>query len=500
MKNFLIKLFSSAIKNFNKFLVAIPKKQYTIMHNFDFKSIFTRFFSLDAMEVKKLLLSGFLFAMLIGSYSVVHELQNIVFSALVGVSNVPVAKLITLGLLFPWIFIDAYLADRVRRISLLKLYICMWIFLGLFLLFVVPFDKINAESLPFLTLGEKAASWTFFMFSEGYMVFLVSTFWAFVNSINSPKSSERIYGFIVSCSKIGGIVSVYLAHCIMKGFFDTALGCTTDIQKIKLVITCAITMLFVALLTLSLATKLFKRSVFEGYLGASILSEKISKTGIFLGLRLILQNRYVLGIFGLIFCLELITEFISFQRVILLVSSSAKLKSAGSINSVSQIAGSSYIQILYMHFVGFLLSVFLTNGVMRTLGTAKALLIMPLVTAILLGFYIFNTHFIIYAYVILHALSYSLNTPIRESLYIITSRDIQLKSKFVLDAFAIKGAKAITNAFNYFSSNVATKVGMFLVLLCNDIFISIVCAAWIFIAYGMGAKYSVSIKENKIIT
>ncbi|AWD33138.1 Tlc ATP/ADP transporter [Candidatus Fokinia solitaria] len=500
MKVPIIKRLSSIAGESASTLKNISKKLYVTTRGFNFKHLFVRFFSLNAIEGKKLLLSGFLFAMLIGSYSVVHELQNIVFSALVGVKNVPLAKLTTLGLLFPWIFIDAYLADRVRRISLLKLYICMWIALGLLLLFVVPFDKMNAESLPFLTFREKAASWTFFMFSEGYMVFLVSTFWAFVNSINNPKSSERIYGFIVSCSKIGGMISVYVAHCIMKGFFDQMLGCTTDIQKIKLVITYAITMLFTALITLLIATKLFKRNVFEGYLGTSILSEKISKTGIFLGVRLILHNRYVLGIFGLIFCLELITEFVSFQRIILLVSSSIKLKSTGSINSVSQIASGSYIQILYMHFVGFLLSIFLTNGVMRTLGTAKALLIMPLITAVLLGFYIFNAHFIIYAYVILHALSYSLNTPIRESLYIITSRDIQLKSKFVLDAFAIKGAKAITNIFNYFSSNIATKVGTFLVLLSNDIFISIACALWIFIAYKMGAKYSTSIKDNRIIT
>ena len=56
------------------------------------------------------------------------------------------------------------------------------------------------------------------------------------------------------------------------------------------------------------------------------------------------------------------------------------------------------------------------------------------------------------------AMGYTINTPIRESLYIVASKDIQFKAKFTVDAIGLKFARSSGQGFNYFNTHIISKL------------------------------------------
>ena len=58
----------------------------------------------------------------------------------------------------------------------------------------------NTETSPYRLFG-----WVFYFLNEGYSPFVLSVFWAYVNSVNNPTSAKKHYGLMIASSKLGGI-------------------------------------------------------------------------------------------------------------------------------------------------------------------------------------------------------------------------------------------------------------------------------------------------------
>ncbi len=111
---------------------------------------------------------------------------------------------------------------------------------------------------------------------------------------------------------------------------------------------------------------------------------------------------------------------------------------------------------------------------MRVLGTRVCVFIMPTLTLILALVYIITgiDSIIIWLYIVIKAMSYTIGTPIRESLYIVTDKDIQFKAKFAIDALGIKLARNTGQVFNYITNVVSKNYGqLFSVLTTSTLFI-----------------------------
>lgn len=471
-------------------------------HSYDsiFKRLFSNFFFTDKLDLHKLILGGILFFFIIGSYTVVKELQNIVFGTLVGANKVPLAKLLAILILIPMVFFDSFLADRVRRHTLLIIYLTSISFMLLTLSIFLPLDKMNLDTKTLsLSSGEEFSVWVFFLTVEMYMPCIVGTFWAFMNSISNPKGAEKTYAFVVCCSKIGGVITAILCYYFMStnfSFFQNIL----DSTRVKSLIFLSAFMLLSALLSLQISLRKFSPEVFHGYRNVSVISEKVEKTGVLSGIKILMKNRYVLGIFMLIFCTDSLNEIVNYQRLLIMIEAAKKSTSGSGIITLSSIA---YKNIIHMHIVGFLIAFLVTNGFMRFIGTKLSLFIMPTVatTAIMLYSFNGNQGIIMQLYVLLHALNYSIGTPVRESLYIIANKDIQLKSKFTIDAISLKSSKSFAQSFNYmnanFISSVFGKAGM---IICGNIFMMTLCSIWIFTCYNLSKRYSEAIEKNEIIS
>jgi ATP/ADP translocase len=261
-----------------------------------------------------------------------------------------------------------------------------------------------------------------------------------------------------------------------------------------IVFICSASLLLIASLYLAIMLKKLRLKNFHGY--HTKINEKNKKTGIFYGLKILTKNRYVLGIFLLVFLGDILSEILNYKRISIVMNSQSE--STSFCASISNL----YLQIVYMQAIGFFISIFLTNGLMRFLGTRYCLFIMPCITLIFSLIYIVsrNDQLIIWLYILSKAMYYTLGAPIRESLYIVTTKDIQFKAKFVIDALGTKLGRNTGQSLNYGLNIIGKNMGQTTsILAVNFLFISIPLL-WIIVAFYVFNLYRETVDNDQVIS
>lgn len=449
-----------------------------------------RVFALEEKERYKFYIGAVVFFCVIASYSLGNVLQSIIFTAMVGYEYVPIAKLLTLFLFTFAIFVDAALVDRFKRYQIFIIYATIFSICGFILAYCLGLPEMGLDNK--VQDKGRVLAWVFFMYIEGFMPFIVGVFWAMLSSINIPKSAERTYGLIVASSKLGGMMSALLAYWILnQAISDIGWNDTEKIQSLV-----AINAIFLGLAPLGLALMIRKIKIAElkGY--QQMIDPSEIKTGIVAGLKVFIKKPYVLGIFLLLFCCEALNEVVTYQRLKVVV------EQTGGSNNLSGMSAALFWQIFIMHAVGFFIAIVGTNSLLRSFGTRACVLLMPVVTTILVVSYIIlqDPALIIVLYIVLHSLNYTIGMPMRESLYVVTSRDIQFKAKFAIDVFGLKCSKGFGHLFNYLNSRyLVTMFGVGASVMATNIFFVLILFLWIIVAYFTGKKYSQAIVNNEII-
>jgi ATP/ADP translocase len=147
--------------------------------------------------------------------------------------------------------------------------------------------------------------------------------------------------------------------------------------------------------------------------------------------------------------------------------------------------------------ISFLFVIIGTNGILRFLGERVALLLIPLLTGAVMcvSLWYQTSTMIIVAWTCIRVINLSLTSPLKESLYIPTSREIQFKTKSWIDSFGQKFAKGCgslyVKALQFFSPYIAYLIQLH--------FLCIVVFVWSFLAYYLGKKWTQAIDKKKII-
>lgn len=453
-------------------------------------------FSLDSLQKSKLLVGGFIFFLIISAYTIAQELKYSVFAMIVGIEYIPIAKIMTFVILLPAILLDAWLVDRFKRHQLLMAYTFFFGVCGLIFSFFLTHNIIGIENTQISKY--RIFGWLFLIYQEGYSPFLLGIFWSFMNSINSPADAAKTYGFTVSCSKIGGLLVALSAYFFLTNNAEIVSYIKPNTKITLLLILASLALLLVPIFLNAMMKKLDSK-VFTGF-NTNIKKEKVKKTGIWIGFQLLLKNRYVLGIFLMIFLGDTLVEVMNYQRILTIIKDST---SGNSIHNLANMAAKMYLQISYMHALGLIISFFLTNSIMRFIGTRFSVFITPVLASFfLLTYFITGFDFLFaWLYIILKAMAYTINTPIRESLYIITSKDIQFKAKFTVDAIGLKLARSSGHLFNHFNTTTISKLyGATGNALASNIFFSSLLVTWLVSTYFVSSMYHKVIKENKVIS
>jgi ATP/ADP translocase len=96
--------------------------------------------------------------------------------------------------------------------------------------------------------------------------------------------------------------------------------------------------------------------------------------------------------------------------------------------------------------------------------------------------------------VVLRALNYSFNQPLREMLFIPTVKDIKFTSKAWIDSFGRTISKTSGSALNVFAVQAS-----YLVIVCQSLFAIGLACSWGFAAILVGKKYIQTITNNEVI-
>ena len=422
-----------------------------------------------------------------GAYTIFKELKDSIFMITVGAQYLPDVKTISLLIMIPMVLFYGWLSQKIKRETLL---ICCLLFYGiggLIATFFICHDFIGLYN----TVASKSRlfGWFFYLFLEGCSPFLVSAIWSFFNSISHPQDIKDSYITMTVMSKLGGILFAGSAFIYNTYFFTNTLA--SEVHQYSRIMLCAsISILLVPFLVLFLIYN-SNKSDLKGYSENLISTDKnkIIEKNQFFGLTALLKNTYILGIFGMTFFWEVINVIFNNLRL------NIAFAEASSLCGITAIL---YKNILFMHIFGLCFVLIGTKNIICFFGERIALILIPIATgsAIVLFLLYPTTNMIFVTYLIIRAINYTLTFPIREALFIHTTRDIQFKTKSWIDSFGQKFSKGCGSMYNksiqLFSvyASYCIQIGFFMVLI----------SLWTIMSYFLGKKWEKIIKNKEIIS
>lgn len=443
-------------------------------------------------ELLKLIYLSVAFFCVIGAYTVTKEIKNSIFVYTVGKEYIPWARVLAMFALIPGILIYAKLVDKIRRYQLLCVYSLFYAVFGLVFAYFLSHPEIgipNAVKSPYRLMG-----WLFYFFIEGCSPFVVSVCWAFANSINSPQSARKNYGYMVSGSKLGGMLTAGLAWLMLRMGTLGHESRVTDLYNHQILLVISSVLLFLVPIVIILMMKKIPGRFLHGYEAAYQIEKEKSKrgtseTGVLSGLKLLLQYPYVMGIFGMAFFYEVVATVLSYLCI------EEAEKGASSMSGTLE-----YLLVIafWAHFVGIFISFFGTSALFNKLGTRRCLLLIPISSGLALIYFLTSpstSAVLQFVFVLFRSINYAFSWPLRESLYIPTVKEIKFKSKSWIDAFGSKIAKSSGSACNW----LIVWMGPSMVLFTQSIIFSVLVGFWIITAWLLGKRFERAVAKDEVI-
>lgn len=468
--------------------------------SFNLFSAFSLFGTNDRFERRKIALLSLTSLLVICAYTLVYDLKNSIFVSIVGKQYVPHAKMISMFVLIPAVLFYSWLVDRLRKHQLLYFFSISYAVFGIACAYFVAHPTVGLGNT--VTHGSRLFGWMFYFIVEGFSPFMVSVFWAFVNSINSPEGAKEHYGQLVAASKLGGIISAgiawfWLQRIVLSRVVD--ISHEANHQFLLLIFT-------FFMLCIPVVVYFLMRTVPSSYLhGYEVVyrfeqkqereekqdkqhEKKQDSPSMFSGLKMLLERPYILGIFGMVFFYEVLGSILGYQRLGVAQAVS---------DSVSGMSAELYRQMFFMHLAGFFISIFGTSALLRRMGERFCLLLIPISSGALL-FYFWLTYTpeaLVWVFITLKSVNYAFALPVRESLYIPTTKEVRFKSKSWIDAFGSKLARGVGSFINVLS----TRVGEAWEMVLHGGVFGIIIGAWLVIAVLLGDRHAKAVKRNEII-
>lgn len=451
--------------------------------------------SIDPQDRYKLLFLTLSFMLIIGGYTVVRTLRDVLFVSIVGREYIPFARLCSIIMLVPGVMIFSKLVDLVKRYQLLYIYSLIY---GLGGLLIALFLQHPTIGLPNdATDSSRLFGWVIYLFIEGYNPFLISVFWSFVHSVSSPESSKALYPIMVAGSKVGGMIAASLGCTILtlplwgSGIMAQVLAHQALLTVFSLWVLC-VPFCIMALL------KTVPERQLHGYEAAyraeheTDKKERVSQTlieslySMFAGLIMLFKYPYAMGMFAIAFFWEVINSFVSFARLDV-------VEGALSCRATCSLLHQDF----WIHVGGFLLALLGTRVLVELLGERRSLLLVPFVTGVLLAYYYSAQSAVAMGviYVLLRVMHYAFSVPLRERLYTPTVTDIKFKSKSWIDSFGVKLSKGVGAGYNLICMQLSVAartsfgIGVFGALI----------GIWAVTAHLMGRAFERAVARREVI-
>lgn len=449
------------------------------------------FGNFEKEEFKKFLRMGAIFALMIGVYWTLRPLKDAVFIQLVDKLQLPFAKTISVITLLPLVMFYTKLLEKTSREKML---IILPVFYGtavllfslLMLIFQAPAEEIATRSFFFLATT-KVLGYLFYVFVESFGSLVIALFWAFATDTTNAGPAKKGFPLVVAIGQMGGIIFPYSI-----GGLPHRLGLTTDALSMM----CLGFLILLIIPMVKYFLRVTPKELLKSFHGKNeAIEESKQEPGFLEGLKLLLKNKYLLGIFSANFIYEIVITIFDFNFKI----SASSAYTGVALSNYLSIYGSS------VNIVSLLCLLLGISNITRFLGIGVALAAMPVIVAgALLGFLSLSSLTFLFALMVgSKAINYALNGPALKQLYIPTTPDVKFKAQAWIETFGSRLSKQAGSIFNMSLSPLQTAFGAIAgkshYLMLSGVLCFPLLGLWLIIAIFLGTSFRKAIKGNTVV-
>ncbi len=350
--------------------------------------------------------------LLLGSYYILKTVREPLILAEGSAELKAYAAAAQAALLFLVIPVYGWIASRMDRIR--------------FIAFSTLFFVLNLAGFLALIQAGIQVGFAYFIWLGIVNVFVVAQFWAFANDLYTEEAGKRLFPII----GVGSSVGAWLGSELAGNLFGS-LG----IAGMMLL---AAAGLLLALGLTWQANRLFRSS--SPALLQQQADKPLGKQG---GFELVLKNRYLTLVAGLIFLLNVVNttgEYILSSFVVEQAQAAASQAQAGA-NAMGTFIGEFYGTFYSrVNLLALLMQLILVPYIYRWLGVRGALFILPCIAlggySLLIAYPLLGV--IRVAKILENAADYSIQNTTRHALFLLTSREAKYKAKAAIDTFFVR--------------------------------------------------------------
>jgi len=454
-------------------------------------------------EFKKFLRMGITFTFILGAYWTIRTLKATVFITLVGADYQPIAKTFSILLLVPLVMLYTKILDYYSRE---KVFYGLSFLYGIAtLLFAVLLNTKSfgmAESSVIAARtgiefwGTQILGYLWYVFVESYGSLIIALFWAIASDTTMPDSAKRGFSLVVALGQVGAIIGPKYINKL-PDFFIHRLPHMPLLHNPSVAVAVASLMIFCSILFLKYFLTSTPKHLLTSFKGTNEKKvEKEQEPGVLEGLWLLLEHKYLLGIFAVNFFFEFIVTVFDFhfQKLAALTYTNQ--------NALGVFMGDYGSAVNAVALICLLCGV---SNITRYLGITVSLCLTPLIIGgAVFGFTSFDSiHFLFWLMAGSKAINYALNGPALKQLYIPTSHDTRFKAQAWIETFGSRASKEGGAIFNMILKPLQTKFGpivgrLYHVTLSSYVGYSFVIV-WFFVALFLGRTFKKAIDEKRVV-
>jgi len=410
---------------------------------------------------------------IIGGFWLLDSLKDTVLATTVGLEWQPKAKVASVVVT---LFLVAAYNNLIRVVSKPTLfyvlgftYACVFVVLG----GLLSHDTIGmANTTPDPT---RVIGWASYFAIESYGSLMVALFWAFTNATTDEATAKSAYGLVVAFAQLGAVGGSTLAtqaRSLHISFLYVLGGCSC-------LLVCAMVKGY--------------ETLFASEEAAVAPERKPTPSRFFDGLGL-LRHSYVLLLLMISTLYEVVLTVLDFEMKVV-----GRARFGGDTRGAEEFARLMGQFGIAVNLTSFLFSLLCFSWVVRRLGVPGTLLVFPLLcVACTLVAYASPSMITLFAATAgLKALTYSLNEPALEMLYLPTSDDVKFKAKAWIDVVGARSAKAFGSAINDLVQNspsLRTTLPQY-----GNVPTLIVSLVLLFVAVRMGQRFDEAVLAGETV-
>jgi AAA family ATP:ADP antiporter len=267
----------------------------------------------------------------------------------------------------------------------------------------------------------------FFIWASVFNLFVVSVFWSFMTDLYSDAQARRLFGFIAAGGTAGAITGPALTTTLALPLGPTSLLIVSAI------------FLGWALLAIQRLIKWSAKTKHEETKQDNATEDKLNKPlggSVLAGIRLVFQSPYLMGIAILMLLYTTLATFLYFQQAQIIRDSFATSAERTTMFAAIDLA---------VNGLTIIFQIFLTSRLVKNLGLAWTLALVPLILCA--GFLTLAFAPVLIILVIVQVIrragNYAIMRPAREMLYVVLDRESKYKAKNFNDTVVYRGGDAV---------------------------------------------------------